>query len=143
MKGKAVSLNEVPDQTFAEGIIGKGIAIIPEDGVVVSPVDGTVAHMFETKHAVAVVSDSGIEVLIHVGIDTVKMNGEGFKSFVNTGDRVKAGDKLLEVDLNLVNERAKSTITPIVITNTDKCKNVKELKKGFVDFKDEIISVEF
>ncbi|TDT46065.1 sucrose-specific PTS transporter subunit IIBC [Fonticella tunisiensis] len=143
MKGKAVSLNEVPDQTFAEGIIGKGIAIIPEDGVVVSPVDGTVAHMFETKHAVAVVSDSGIEVLIHVGIDTVKMNGEGFKSFVNTGDRVNAGDKLLEVDLNLINERAKSTITPIIITNTDKCKNIKELKKDFVDFKDEIISVEF
>jgi sucrose PTS system EIIBCA or EIIBC component len=142
MKGKAILLKEVPDKTFANKLLGDGIAIEPEDGVVVAPADGRISLVFETKHAVALETDSGAEILIHVGIDSVKMNGEGFKTFVKNGDRVKAGDKLLEVDLELLREKAASAITPIVITNTDKFKFIKGLKIGQVNLKDELISLE-
>lgn len=142
MKGKAMSLKEVPDKTFANKLLGDGIAIDPEDGVVVAPADGKISLVFETKHAVAIQTDSGAEILIHVGIDSVKMNGEGFKAFVKSGDIVKAGDKLLEVDLELLREKAASAITPIVISNTDKFKSIKQLKTGKVNLKDELISLE-
>ncbi|MBC2581797.1 sucrose-specific PTS transporter subunit IIBC [Clostridium sp. DJ247] len=143
MKGKAISLGEVPDKTFADKMLGDGIAIEPEDGVLVAPADGKISLVFETKHAIAMVTDSGAEILMHVGLDTVKMNGEGFKAFVNTGDTVKAGDKLLEVDLNLIKEKAASTVTPVVITNSDDLKSVKEIKTGDVDLKDELVLIEF
>lgn len=142
MKGKAMLLKEVPDKTFANKLLGDGIAIDPEDGVVVAPADGKISLVFETKHAVAIQTDSGAEILIHVGIDSVKMNGEGFKAFVKNGDRVKAGDKLLEVDLGILREKASSTITPIVITNADKFKSVKELKVGHVGLKDKLLLLE-
>ncbi len=141
MKGKIVSLEEVPDNTFSGKLLGEGIAIEPEDGTVVSPVDGTIVKIFESRHAVSIMSESGIEILIHFGIDTVKMQGEGFKTFVKNGDKIKAGDKLIEADLNLVKERSKSTITPVVITNTDNYKLVKGLKAGPVDFKEKIIVI--
>lgn len=142
IKGKAMSLKEVPDKTFANKLLGDGIAIEPEDGVVVAPADGKISLVFETKHAVAIQTNSGAEILIHVGIDSVKMNGEGFKAFVKSGDIVKAGDKLLEVDLELLREKAASAITPIVISNTDKFKSIKQLKTGKVNLKDELISLE-
>jgi PTS system beta-glucosides-specific IIC component/PTS system sucrose-specific IIC component len=141
MNGKAILLNEVPDKTFANKLLGEGIAIEPVDGIVSSPIDGKISLIFETKHAVAIETDAGTEILIHVGIDSVKMNGEGFKAFVNNGDKVKAGDKLLEVDLDLLREKASSIITPIVITNSDKFKFVKPLKIGDVKLKDKLISV--
>lgn len=132
MKGKIITLEEVPDKTFAGKLVGDGIAIIPEDGKVISPVNGTVAHLFDTKHAIAIKSDTGAEILIHVGIDTVKMNGEGFEAFVKNGDSIKVGDKLLEVNLDLVKEKARSIITPVVITNTNEVKavNFKEQLLG-------------
>jgi PTS system beta-glucosides-specific IIC component/PTS system sucrose-specific IIC component len=142
MKGKAILLKEVPDKTFANKLLGDGIAIDPEDGVVVAPADGKISLVFETKHAVALETNSGAEILIHVGIDSVKMNGEGFKAFVKSGDIVKAGDKLLEVDLELLREKAASAITPIVISNTDKFKSIKQLKTGWVNLNDELISLE-
>ncbi|EOD01118.1 sucrose-specific PTS transporter subunit IIBC [Caldisalinibacter kiritimatiensis] len=141
MRGKAISIEEVPDNTFANKFLGDGIAIEPEDGLVVAPVDGTIAHIFETKHAIAIKTETGVELLIHVGIDTVKMNGEGFEAFIKAGDKVKAGDKLLKVDLDLVKEKAKSTITPIVVTNTDNFESIEKLKEGKVDIKDEVIKV--
>lgn len=142
MKGNVVPLTEVPDKTFANKLVGDGIAIEPEEGVVIAPVDGKVSLVFETKHAIALETDSGVEILIHVGIDSVKMNGEGFKTFVKNGDRVKAGDILLEMDLNLLKEKASSTITPIVITNIENFKSIKTLKSGNVLAKDKLISVE-
>ncbi|NMM63813.1 PTS beta-glucoside transporter subunit IIBCA [Clostridium sp. P21] len=141
MNGKSIDLTEVPDKTFAAKLLGEGMAIDPEDGIVVSPIEGKIAHLFETKHAVAIEGKSGIEVLIHVGIDTVKMNGEGFKAFAKSGDYVKAGDKLLEVDLDLVKEKAKSSITSVVVTNTDNFKFVKGIKKGKIELNDEFILV--
>ncbi|KXG74194.1 sucrose-specific PTS transporter subunit IIBC [Thermotalea metallivorans] len=142
MKGKIIALEEVPDKTFAEGLVGKGIAIDPEDGMVVSPVDGTITHVFETKHAIAIKAESGIELLIHVGIETVKMQGEGFTTFVKKGDKVKTGDRLLEVDLDLIRKKAKSAITPMIITNAGELKWIEKLKIGEADLKDELISVE-
>ncbi|PRR81523.1 sucrose-specific PTS transporter subunit IIBC [Clostridium vincentii] len=143
MKGEAVSIEDMPDKTFADKLLGDGIAINPTDGTVVSPVDGTIALVYETKHAIAIITESGVEVLLHIGIDTVKMNGEGFKSFVNCGDKVKAGDKLLEVDLDLIEEKATSKITAMVITNTDNFKSIKQLKFGSVNLNEKVVEVNF
>ncbi len=141
MRGKSIPLTEVPDKTFAAKLLGEGMAIDPEDGLVISPTDGKIVHLFETKHAVAIETKSGIELLIHVGIDTVKMNGEGFKAFVKSGDYVKAGDKLLEVDLNLVKEKAKSPITSVVVTNSEKFQFVRGIKEGKIELNEEFIVV--
>ncbi len=123
--GTLVALTEIPDQTFAEEIMGKTIAILPSSNIVISPFDGEVATLFHTNHAIGLISKSGIELLIHVGIDTVKMNGEGFTAFVKTGDQVKKGQKLIEFNAALIKEKAKSLITPIVITNADQFKQLQ------------------
>lgn len=141
VSGKVVSIKEVPDQTFSEELLGKGAAVDPEDGVVVSPVDGTIVHLFETKHAVAIKTESGMEILVHIGIDTVKMNGEGFKGFVKDGDAVKKGQKLVEFDLNLVKEKAASPITMIVVTNSESMKFVSTEKVGEVKNGESLVRV--
>ncbi|QDP39326.1 PTS sugar transporter subunit IIA [Radiobacillus deserti] len=117
VSGKVVPLSEVPDPTFSEKMMGDGVAIIPSEGTVVAPVDGTILQVFPTKHAVGIESKSGVEYLIHIGLETVSLNGEGFEAHVGQGDKVSAGDPLITVDLNVVSEKASSTITPIVVTN--------------------------
>lgn len=119
MTGELVSLDDVPDTTFSKRIVGDGTAIRPTNGTVTSPVDGVVATLFPTKHAVAVRSDSGVEVLIHVGLDTVNLKGVGFTAHVAVGDRVSVGDRLLEVDLAAVGA-THNTLSVIVITNSAK-----------------------
>ncbi|ACJ35140.1 PTS sugar transporter subunit IIA [Anoxybacillus flavithermus] len=117
LTGNVRSLENVPDPVFAQKMMGDGFAIEPTDGVVVSPIHGEVVQVFPTKHAVGLRSDEGLEILIHVGIDTVHMHGEGFEAYVKKGDRVKVGDLLLSFDLALVQQKAKSPLTPVVITN--------------------------
>jgi sugar PTS system EIIA component len=124
LTGKIVSIEEVPDPTFSQKMMGDGIAIEPTEGVVVAPVNGEVVQFFHTKHAIGIKSESGAEILIHVGLETVSMNGEGFEGYVKVGDKVKAGDKLLSFDLDLIKEKAASTITPIVITNSDAVESI-------------------
>jgi len=141
MKGTLVALDQVPDEAFAGKVLGDGIAIDPSEGVVVSPVDADVAQVFRTHHAIGLVTASGFEILIHVGIDTVKMNGEGFRSFVKAGDKVKVGDKLLEFDLALVKAKAKSAISPMVVTNMDLVKSVENRAQGAVTLGQEILRV--
>jgi sugar PTS system EIIA component len=119
LTGIVKPLEEVPDPVFSEKMMGDGIAIEPADGEVVSPVNGEVVQVFPTKHAVGLRSEAGVELLIHVGLETVSMNGEGFTAHVAAGDRVKVGQRLLTVDLDLVKQKAKSTITPIIVTNGD------------------------
>lgn len=119
MSGKVVQIEDVPDEVFSRKMIGDGIAIEPDEGVVVSPVDGEIVQFFPTKHAVGLETKSGLEILIHIGMDTVALNGEGFEGFVQQGDRVKAGDKLVTFNLEQIRERAESIISPIVITNFD------------------------
>lgn len=141
VSGKILSLKEVPDQTFSEELLGKGAAVDPEDGIVVSPVDGTIVHLFETKHAIAIKTESGMEILVHIGIDTVKMNGEGFKGFVKDGDVVKKGQKLVEFDLNLVKEKAASPITMLIVTNSENMKFVSTEKSGEVKNGEDLVKV--
>ena len=119
LNGKAVPITEVPDPTFAEGLLGNGIAIIPTDGKIVSPVDGTVETMFDTGHAVCLKSTTGVEILIHVGLETVGLNGGPFTVHVANGDKVKKGQLLIEVDLDAVKAAGLPTITPVLVCNTD------------------------
>lgn len=119
LSGKVVSLEEVPDPVFSQKMMGDGIAIDPSEGKVVSPVAGEIVQLFPTKHAVGLKTDSGLEVLVHIGLETVGMEGEGFESHVSAGDKVNVGDELITFDMDLVREKAKSTITPIILTNGD------------------------
>lgn len=125
LTGAVKNIEEVPDPVFAGRMMGEGVAIDPTEGVVVSPVDGEIVQLFHTKHAVGIKAKNGTEILIHVGLETVKMEGEGFEAHVSEGQVVKAGDKLISFDLELIREKAKSTITPIVITNTDAAESIK------------------
>ncbi|MTI58178.1 glucose-specific PTS transporter subunit IIBC [Geosporobacter ferrireducens] len=117
LKGKLLQLEEVPDEVFSKKMMGEGFAIEPADGEVVSPVNGKVMTLFPTKHAVGIVAENGLEILIHFGIDTVNLKGEGFEALVQQGDRVKIGQPLLRVNLSTVKRQAKSLITPVIFTN--------------------------
>ena len=117
--GKAVAITEVPDPTFAEGLLGNGIAIEPTDGKVYAPCNATVDMMFETGHAVSLVSQSGAEILIHVGLETVSLEGKPFTVHVHNGDKVTKGQLMLEVDLEAVKAAGLPTSTPVLICNTD------------------------
>ena len=119
MAGKAVPITEVPDPTFAEGMLGNGIAIEPAEGKVYAPCDATVDMMFTTGHAVSLVADCGAEVLIHVGLETVGLEGKPFTIHAANGDKVKKGQLLIEVDLEAVKAAGLPTITPMLICNTD------------------------
>ncbi|AGT33826.1 PTS glucose transporter subunit IIA [Geobacillus genomosp. 3] len=126
LDGTIVPLEDVPDPVFAQKMMGDGIAIDPADGDVVAPVDGEIVQLFPTKHAIGLRSEAGVELLIHVGIDTVSMNGEGFTAYVKAGDRVKRGERLLSVDFSLVRDKAKSAVTPIIITNGDALESLEK-----------------
>ena len=119
MAGKAVPITEVPDPTFAECMLGNGIAIEPAEGKVYAPCDATVDMMFDTGHAVSLVADCGAEVLIHVGLETVSLEGKPFSVHVANGDKVKKGQLLLEADLEAIKAAGLPTITPMLICNTD------------------------
>lgn len=117
LAGKLIPLTQVPDATFAQGLIGPGVAVEPTQNFITAPFDGKVVNLFHTNHAIGLESDKGVELLIHIGIDTVKMKGNGFKAFVKQGDLVKKGQKLIEFDLELIKKEAKSVITPVIVTN--------------------------
>lgn len=133
MTGKVKDLSEVEDEVFSSGMLGNGIAIEPTNGQVNSPVDGIVTTVFPTKHAIGVTSDDGVEILIHIGIDTVELNGEGFESFVKQNERVKKGDLLIRVNLDKIKAAGLSMITPIVVTNSNSYKAISIYAKNTVD----------
>ncbi len=118
--GEAVSLSTVPDEAFSSGILGIGFAIKPSAGTVYCPVSGKIDTVTETRHAYTVLTDDGLDVLIHIGIDTVKLGGEGFLSMVSEGDRIKAGDVIARADLNLIAQKGLDTVIPVVVTNPEK-----------------------
>lgn len=142
IKGKVITLSEVRDETFASEVLGKGAAIIPEEGKVYAPFDGTVTTVFDTKHAIGLISKDGVEVLIHVGINTVMLNGEGYTCHVAEGDVVKAGSLLLEVDLKKLQEYNYDITTPVIVTNTDDFAGIRITKTGDVSSMDAIVKVE-
>ena len=117
LKGKIVHLETVPDPVFAEKMMGDGFAIDPADGTIVSPVDGEVITIFPTKHAISLKSKQGREILIHVGLETVQLNGEGFTPLVMDGQKIKKGQELLKVNFDAIKEKVPSILTPVVFTN--------------------------
>lgn len=119
VNGKYVKLEDIPDPVFAEKMMGEGFGVDPTDGEVVAPVAGTVMQVFPTNHAVGIKTNNGLEVLIHIGLETVAMEGKGFEGHVSEGDKVEKGDKLVTFDMDLVKSEANSTISPVIITNSD------------------------
>ena len=140
-KGKAVSLKEVNDPTFAEEMLGKGAAVIPEEGKIYAPADGEIGMVFDTLHAVSMTTDFGAEILIHIGLDTVKMKGDGFTGHVKAGDHVKKGDLLLEVDLEKVKTAGYDTITPVLDSNTPDYASVEGIQADAVNAGDDLIII--
>lgn len=139
--GQVLPLSDVSDPVFAQELMGKGIAFEPTDGEVLSPINGTVVMLFDTYHAIGLKSDEGIEILIHVGMDTVELKGKGFAPCVKTGDRVSIGDCLIEVDLAFVQETGYSIITPMVITNTNEYTTIEPMTVGHVTAGDDVLVV--
>lgn len=127
LSGEIVNIEDVPDVVFAEKIVGDGIAIKPAGNKIVAPVDGTIGKIFETNHAFSIESDDGIELFVHFGIDTVELKGEGFKRIAEEYQTVKKGDLIIEFDLALLEEKAKSVLTPVVISNMDEIKELNKL----------------
>ncbi len=115
LNGKAIPIEEVPDDVFAEKIMGDGVAIMPTDGAIYSPVDGTVATVAETLHAYGFETEDGVEMLVHFGLETVALEGKGFTSHVQEGDSVKVGQLVAEVDMDFLKEQGINTVTPVVI----------------------------
>lgn len=132
VNGKVILLSEVRDEAFASEAIGKGIAMIPQDGRICAPCDGVVSALFPTGHAIGITSANGAEVLIHVGMDTVRLNGAGFTSHVSEGQMVKAGDLLIEADLEAIRKAGYDTTTPVIITNTEDFAEVETAGVGLV-----------
>lgn len=116
-KGKAVSIREIPDEVFSEKILGDGVGIIPQEDIIVSPVDGKIVQIADTKHALCITSDDGIDVMIHVGVDTVGLKGEGFECNVSVGQHVKAGEKIGSADIKFIKEKGYPLHTAVLVTN--------------------------
>lgn len=139
--GRTIPMDEVNDQTFAQELLGPGIAIVPSNGTVVSPINGTIATVMDTKHAVCIQGEDGLELIVHAGLDTVELNGKYYQTYKEIGDQVKAGDVLLEFDLEEITKAGYDVTTPIVITNLSgyritKCLTGQQVKAG-----DEVIQL--
>ena len=142
MNGIAANLDTVPDETFASKMVGDGAAVTPQDEFVYAPADGEVAFIFDTKHALGMVTDSGINLMLHIGIDTVKLNGNGFEVFVESGQRVKQGDLMMKIDLEYLKEHAPSVITPVLCTELKDNQKVRLLKEGSIRAGEALIAVD-
>jgi len=125
IEGRVIPVTEVSDPTFGQEIVGKGIAIIPTCGRVVSPVNGTISMVFETKHALTIISDQGAEILIHIGLETVKLKGQYFTTYVQSGQKVIVGDLLVEFDLEAIIKAGFDSVTPMVICNMEAYTEIK------------------
>ena len=130
LSGKVVPLTAVPDEAFAGKHMGDGLAIEPSEGKIIAPFDGTVSHLIHTNHAIIIEHVSGLQVLIHIGINTVALNGDGFQAHVSSGDAFQAGDTLITFDLGKIEAAGYSSVTPIVIANEDDVKHLEHIVEG-------------
>ncbi len=132
--GDIVDLVDVPDEVFSQKMAGDGVAIIPRSNTFVAPISGVVSKIFSTNHAFSITSDMGVEVLVHIGLDTVALNGEGFERLVKEGDRVSVGKPIINADLEFIESKGKEIITPIVLNHEKELKltvdNVKTIREG-------------
>ena len=133
LKGNAIALSDVPDPTFAAGVLGQGAAVEPSEGKVVAPADAEVTTLFDTKHAIGLQLDNGAELLIHIGINTVEMNGDGFEAHIKEGDKVKKGDTLVTFDIEKIKAAGHPAVTPVIVTNTDDYSEVTNVTTGDID----------
>lgn len=140
-KGKLISISKVSDPTFAQEIMGRGAAVIPEEGTIVSPINGTVQMVFDTKHAIGFLSEEGAEVLVHVGLDTVNLNGQYFEALVKDGDKVQAGTPVLKVDLKGIQKAGYEIVTPVIVTNSADYTDVVVVEERGVEKADAIMKV--
>lgn len=128
LAGEVKELSQATDPVFAQGLMGRGVVIVPSQGELVSPVNGRVTVFFPTKHAIGILSDEGVEILMHIGMDTVNLEGKGFEGYVSQGDKVKVGDKLISFDIDMIKKAGYVTETPVIITNSDSYQ-VEELEQ--------------
>lgn len=141
LKGEVVELATIKDETFASGIMGKGVAINPLQGKLVSPVKGEITALFPTLHAIGIMSEDGVEILIHIGMDTVKLDGKYFKAYVKNGDQVNIGDLLIEFDVDKIKAEGYELITPIIITNSNQYADILTTEKQKIDIGERLITI--
>ncbi len=141
VRGKAVPISEVDDPTFGDEILGKGVAIRPEDGNIYAPADGKIELLFDTMHAVSMTTEEGVEILVHIGLETVSLKGEHFKAHKATGDTVKKGDLLISVDLAAVKSAGFDVITPMVVCNTGDYQSVEAVTGTGVEPGDTVLKI--
>lgn len=142
LNGDVVAMKDVDDPTFAQEILGPGVAIEPNEGTLYSPVDGEITLVADTFHAVSVSCGCGAEILMHIGIDTVELKGEGFEAHVKAGDKVSAGDKLVSFDIDLIKEKGYKLTTPLIICNKDDFSNIETVADGQVSAGDDLLKLE-
>jgi PTS system glucose-specific IIA component len=124
--GEIVALESVNDAVFSQKLVGDGVAILPVSNIFTAPIDGTISKIFSTNHAYSIKSSKDLEVMVHIGLDTVDLNGAGFERLAKEGDEVKAGDEIIRVDLDALREHAKDIITPIIISDESDVKNIEK-----------------
>lgn len=141
LEGTAIPLSQVKDETFASGALGQGMAVIPERGQVTAPCDATVEMVFDTKHAIGLTSDSGAELLIHIGINTVELEGKYYTAHVKDGDQVKAGQLLISFDIEQIKAAGYDVTTPLIVTNSDDYSEIRQLTEGTVNQKTKVLEM--
>ncbi|MEY8748438.1 beta-glucoside-specific PTS transporter subunit IIABC [Bacillales bacterium AN1005] len=141
LKGEVKNLSDIDDAAFSSGLLGKGVAITPTEGKLMSPVSGIVSAVFPTKHAIGITTDSGAEILMHIGMDTVQLGGKFFSTNIKQGDRVEQGQLLIEFDIEKIKEAGYPIVTPVVVTNQDQYKEIKVVNEQPIDFGGNIISL--
>ena len=141
MNGTVVALRDVPDEVFATGVLGEGVAILPSDGKVYAPCDAAVAQMMDSRHAIGLVADNGVEILIHVGLDTVQLEGKSFTYHVKADQEVKKGDLLLTADLKAIENADKKLYTPVIITNSDDYVSIEPVPAGAIKAGEKLLTV--
>ncbi|MBP3665019.1 MAG: PTS glucose transporter subunit IIA, partial [Tyzzerella sp.] len=142
VNGKAADLSETPDEAFAGRMMGDGAMVVPEEGIIFAPEDGEVCFIFNTKHAIGFQTESGVTMLLHIGIDTVKLDGKGFEPLVKEGDKVKKGDPMMKVDLDYVKANAPSLATPVLCTELEEHQKIRLLANGNVKVGEPLFAID-
>ena len=140
--GTVVDIESVPDKVFSQKLAGDGVAIIPLSGTIVAPIDGVLSRIFPTNHAFLITNSKGLEVMVHVGLDTVELNGEGFERLVEEGEEVKFGYPILSVDFDFIQSKGKEIITPVIV-NSEKAIVLEKHKIGTIREGESLIEVKF
>lgn len=143
IRGEVLNLSDIEDAAFSSGVLGQGVAIIPSDGKVVAPVNGVVTTLFPSLHAIGILSDEGVEVLIHIGLNTVQLEGRGFEACIKQGDRITKGQTILKFDIEVIKEAGYSVVTPIVVTNSSQFLDVVQTESKNIELEDNLITVIF